>query len=122
MLAISAIGGSLGLITGGFDLGPATSDLPFASPVLAGAALAVVNGVLPGVVVIAAINRRSWAPVGHLVVGAALVMWIIVQVAFIGLVSWLQPVFFVYGQVVLGLALNPFLRPPDKLGTFTDHE
>lgn len=110
-LAVSALGGAVGLATGGIDLGPVTGDLPFASPVLAGAALAVVNGALPGVVVVATVSRRSWAPAGHLVVGAALVLWIIVQVAVIGLVSWLQPVFLGYGLAVVGLALRLPLRP-----------
>ncbi|WJK35081.1 hypothetical protein [Solwaraspora sp. WMMA2065] len=110
-LAVSAVGGAVGLTTGGMDLGPVTADLPFASPVLAGAALAAVNGVLPGVVVVAAVSRRSWAPLGHLVVGAALVLWIVVQVAVIGPVSWLQPVFLGYGLAVVGLALRLPLRP-----------
>ena len=39
------------------------------------------------------------------IVGALLMLWIIVQVAIIGYVSWMQPVSFIAGAVILGMAM-----------------
>jgi hypothetical protein len=107
LLVLGAYGGAVGLITGGVDLGEATADLPFGSPAFGGWALAVVNGVLPTVVVIGALLRRPWARYGHLVVGAALVGWIAVQVAFLGLPPhWLQVLYFAWGWTIVVMALR----------------
>lgn len=107
LLALGAFGGAAGLITGGVDLGTATADLPFGSPVFGGWALAVVNGVLPTVVLIAAVRGHRWASGGHLLVGAALVGWISVQVAFLGWPPhWLQILYFVYGWTIVVLAVS----------------
>jgi uncharacterized membrane protein len=112
LLAVGAYFGAVGFITGGLDLGEATADLPFGSTVFAGSALALVNGVLPTVVVIGALRRRWWALPGHLVVGIALIGWILVQLAFLGLPPhWLQVLYFVWGVVIVLLALS--LRPLD---------
>jgi hypothetical protein len=108
LLAIGAFGGAAGFLLLGDDLlGPATADLPFASPVLAGLALALVNGVLPTVVIVGTLQRRPWAIRGHLVVGLALVGWIVIQVAFLGWPPhWVQRAYLVYGAVLTGLALR----------------
>jgi hypothetical protein len=108
LLAIGAFGGAAGfLLLGGDLLGAGTADLPFASPVLAGVALGLVNGVLPTVVLVGTLRRRPWAIRGHLVVGLALVGWIVVQVAFLGWPPhWLQWAYLAYGVVLTGLALR----------------
>ncbi len=106
LLAVGALGGALGLLTGWTDLGPSTAELPLASPVLAGTALGVLIGVLPVAVALGAAARRPWADGGHLVVGVVLVGWIVVQVGFIGLVSWLQPLFAAYGLAIVALAVG----------------
>jgi hypothetical protein len=85
LLALGAYSGAVGLIVGGVDLGEATANLPFGSTLLAGIALAVVNGLLPTVVLIGALRRKAWAHTGHWLVGAALTAWIVVQV---GLLGW----------------------------------
>ena len=107
VLAIGAYGGAAGLMLAGPQMiGDAVADLPFASPVLAGIALAIVNGLLPTVVFFAELRWARWAAAGHLLVGAALVAWIVVQVAFLGWPPhWLQITYFVYGWVILALAL-----------------
>jgi hypothetical protein len=112
LLALGAFGGAAGFLLLGEELlGPGTADLPFASPVLAGLALASVNGVLPTVVVLGTLRRRPWARTGHLVVGLALVGWIVVQVAFLGWPPhWLQLAYLAYGVVITALALR--LRRP----------
>lgn len=104
-LAASACLGAVGLITGGIDLGAAASDLPLASPVLGGLALGLVNGIFPTVVAVAALSHSPSARYGHLAVGLVLSVWIMVQVAFIGPVSWLQAGYLGYGLLVTGLAL-----------------
>ena len=107
LLALGAFGGAVGLVTGAADLGPATADLPFGSTILAGVALAVVNGVLPTVVLVGALQRRRWAQQGHLLVGFALVAWVIVQIGFLGWPPhWLQVLYFVYGWGIVALAVR----------------
>jgi hypothetical protein len=108
LLAIGAFGGAAAFLLMGEEfLGAGTADLPFASPVLAGLALACVNGVLPTVVVIGTLQRRPWARLGHLVVGLALVGWVVVQVAFLGWPPhWLQLTYLAYGVVITALAVR----------------
>ena len=106
LLAIAAYGGGLSFIVGAADLGEATADLPLGSIVLAGWALVLVNGALPTVVLIGAVRRRRWATRwGHLVVGTALIGWVVIQVAVLGPpMHWLQVVYVAYGVVILALA------------------
>lgn len=104
-LSVSAFGGAAGMITGSMSLGEYADRLPFASPVLGGIALALVNGLFPAVVVAMTLRRHPWASLGHLAVGSSLMGWIVVQVAFIGLNSFIQPVMFGLGTVILCTAL-----------------
>ena len=107
-LAIGAYGGATALVVAGSEMvgDEVVAALPFASPVFAGIALAIVNGLLPTVVLVAEFRRAPWAGAGHLLVGAALVTWIVVQVAFLGWPPhWLQITYFVYGWVIVGLAV-----------------
>lgn len=104
-LAAGAALGAVGLVSGAIDLGESTAELPFSSPVLAGVALALVNGVAPLVVARAELYRRPWAAAGHVAVGLALVAWIVVQVAVIGLGSWLQVAYGLYGAAIVGLGV-----------------
>lgn len=106
LLALGAYGGAFGLIVQGFDLGEAGERLPFGSYVFAGVALGLINGVLPTVVVVAALSGRAWAALGHIVVGLALTAWIVVQVAILGPpVHWLQILYFFWGLAITGLAI-----------------
>ncbi len=109
LLAVGAYGGALWLISGAGDFGEATADLPFGSAVFAGWALLVVNGVLPTVVVIGALWRRVWAKLGHLVVGAALIAWVALQVSLLG---WppagLQVIYFLWGWAILLLGVQHY--------------
>ncbi len=108
-LAVGAYAGAAGLVLAGPEIvGDAVvADLPFASPVFAGIALAIVNGLLPTAVFIAELRGARSAVAGHLLVGAALVAWIVVQVAFLGWPPhWLQITYFVFGWVILGLAVG----------------
>lgn len=104
-LAVAGFGGAIGLLTGAIPLTGALEDVPFGSAVLAGLSLAIVNGVLPTIAATAEWRRLSWAELAHLTVGAALMGWIVVQVAIIGLTAWLQPFMFAWGAAILVLAL-----------------
>jgi hypothetical protein len=103
LLAIGAYAGAIGLLTGVTTLGDSMRDVPFESTVLAGIALGLVNGVLPTAVAVGTITHRAWATPGHLVVGVALMGWILVQIAFIGPIAWLQPVMFIWGAAIFVL-------------------
>lgn len=108
VLALGAFGGAIALITGSIDFGESTSRLPFGSPVLAGMALALINGVLPTVAFAGTLRRRRWARRGHLLVGWALMGWIVTQVWVLGPpIAWLQVLYFIWGLVIVGLALAP---------------
>ncbi|MEP1125491.1 MAG: hypothetical protein ABJH68_16525 [Ilumatobacter sp.] len=106
MLSVAAAGGAVAMLAGTTPLGEATDDLPFRSPVLAGVALAAINGIVPLTAVVGTLRRAWWAPFAHLAVSAALVGWIALQVAVIGLTSWLQPILLAYGILVGLLAVD----------------
>lgn len=112
LLGVGAIAGAVGMFldpagtTSGLDV--ALADLPFPSLVLPGVALLLVNGALPGVVAVGAVRRASWAPWGHLLVGVALLGWLLVQFWFIGGGHWLQALYVVWGLAITALALPAF--------------
>jgi hypothetical protein len=105
LLAVGAYGGAIAFALGGIDLGEAMARLPFGSPVFAGVALGLVNGVLPTVVLIGALRRRPWANLGHTVVGLALMGWIVTQVLVLGPpLHPIQALYFAWGWAILALA------------------
>jgi hypothetical protein len=105
LLAVGALAGAIGMITGAVDLGDAVARLPFQSMVFAGWALALVNGVLPTLVVIGVLQRREWSRYGHFAVGASLLAWVVVQVSVLGPpIQWLQALYFAWGVAILTLA------------------
>jgi hypothetical protein len=108
LLALGAYGGAVALVAGTIDLAEATAKLPFGgSTVFAGVALGLLIGVLPTVVLVAALRRRPWANLGHLVVGLVLVGWIVVQVLVLGPpIAALQVIYLVYGVAIAMLALR----------------
>jgi hypothetical protein len=62
------------------------------------------SAVARGLVGLEAVLFES-AVLAHVAVGAALMGWIVVQMVIIGLTSWLQPLMFAWGTVILALAL-----------------
>lgn len=104
LLVIGAALGSIGLITGGLDLKDQAKDLPWQSPVLGGIALGVLNGAVPLAALVLERRHHRAAPLAHVAVGLVLVGWIVVQVALIGLTSFLQPFYLLYGIVIVALA------------------
>ena len=74
--------------------------LPFASPVLAGAALAALVGVPMASSAVEAWQGADRAEVMAVGAGSLLVGWIVVQVGVIRSFSWLQPTYFVTGAAI----------------------
>jgi hypothetical protein len=108
LLALGAFGGAIALVLGAIDLAEATSKLPFGgSTVFAGLMLGLLIGVFPTLVMVAALQRRPVATLGHLAVGVVLMGWIVVQVAVLGPpIAAIQVVYFAYGLLVAVLALR----------------
>jgi hypothetical protein len=98
LMATSAIAGAAGLVSGFIDIGHRLNGrLPFGSPVVGGLALAVVVG-LPFFVT----AQRAWrgdrrSGEAALVAGTLLVLWIVVELAFIRELSFLHPLCAVIG-------------------------
>ena len=117
LVAVSAFGGAVGLVAEAVSLGPEVDRrLPFGSRRFSGAALAAVVGVPFSVVSVMAWrgDRRSGsASVGA---GAALVVWIVVQLAFIRRVSPFQPVFAAIGALFVVAGRRPTSQPDVNLG------
>lgn len=102
-LAVGAWAGAGGLISGAMTLGEYAKELPFESLVLGGIALGLVVALPATIVVVASMRHLRWADRGHLLVGALLMGWIVVQVGFIGLNAWLQPFMFTLGLAIFVL-------------------
>lgn len=98
LMAASALAGAAGLIAGFIDLGGRLNDrLPFGSPVFAGLALSVVVGLPFFLVASYAWNGDRRSGEAALVAGSLLVLWIVVELAFIREVTFLHPLCAVIG-------------------------
>jgi hypothetical protein len=101
--------GVVGLVGGGLSFGDELDHrLPWDSPVLAGIALGLVVALpLTGLAHLARAGDRRTAS-ATVLVGAALVGWIAVQLAILRAFSWFQPAYTVIGLwfVALGMHLR----------------
>jgi hypothetical protein len=97
---------------------------PFHDFLIPGLILFVVLGIGPAVVIWALLARPGCAPLERVnpflhqywgwtlsgVIGVALVVWIVVEVAIIARFSWLQPFFGGLGVAIVALTLTPSVR------------
>jgi hypothetical protein len=106
IVMLNAFGGGIYGLSGAPGVDPAWLDgSPFSSYVIPSLILFTVIGGGMAVATAAWILKSRAAPWLSLVMGAALMSWIVVQLAMIGYVSWLQPVMLVAGAAVAALAV-----------------
>jgi hypothetical protein len=112
--AVSALAGAIGLVVGFMNI-PLTvlRTTPFADFTVPALLLGiVVGGSALAAAVIAVFGPRSITLLGPwrfdalatAVAGCIMVGWMTIEIAMIGLGSWLQPTYFVVGLVMIGLA------------------
>ena len=79
---------------------------PFSNFLIPGLILMIVNGF--GSLAGSVASLRGWRRAGEvgLALGIFLALWIILQVYWIGLGSWLQPTYFVIGLLECGLSVK----------------
>ena len=110
ILAIPA-GLSMMIDPSGSDIGISADMLqgtPFKSYFVPGLFLLIGNGVFQLVFAMFSFRNHRLAPILGIIIGFFLLIWICVQVYFIGFVHFLQPVFFTIavGEIVLGILLQ----------------
>lgn len=104
--AVSAIAGAVGLLVGYMNiplsvlLGTAFTDFTVPALLLG----IVVGGSALAAAAIALVGPPQFEPLASVVAGCIMVGWITVEVAMIGLGSWLQPAYFAVGLLMIGLA------------------
>ena len=102
--AIGAIPAGIGYLmdTSGAGMGASPELLansPLDSFLLPGLFLLLVNGIANGAGAILSFTRNKYAGHTGLILGLVLSLWIIIQVAWISLISPLQPIFLVIGLI-----------------------
>jgi hypothetical protein len=116
-IGIGGVAGGVGLISApsGANLGmspEALRESPFSDFLIPGIFLLAVNGL--GSLIGGALSgiRHRHAGLIGAALGTFLILWIMAQVWWIGLVHWLQPAYFILGvlELVLGLLLHRSLR------------
>lgn len=114
LLGVGAVVGAVGIVWGDI-LGDAVDRLPFGSASFSGLALFAINGLFPLTVAVGSLLHQQWVRWGHIVVGFALMGWIAVQIAYLGLpVHWLQVLYFAWGLTIATIAWR--LRRRDNRG------
>jgi hypothetical protein len=99
---VAALAGAWGLATGVLDMGPTlNARLPGGSPVFAGVALALLVAVPNGALVLVALRRSRHTGLVGIAVGAAMVVWILVELAFIRELSFFHPLYLAVGLVMV---------------------
>jgi len=105
LVMLNAFGGGYYGLSGAPGVDPAWLDgTPFSSYFVPSLFLFTVIGGGMAVATAAWILKSRVAPWLSLAMGVTLMSWIVVQVAMIGYVSWMQPVSFVAGAAVATLA------------------
>jgi hypothetical protein len=113
ILVIGAGAGGIALMArpeSGLGMGVnSLSKSPFSNFLIPGIVLFVANSLLPLAVVVVVLMRVRWSHLGHVAVGAALLIWIVVEMIWIAY-NWLQPAFGVMAVLILGFAIWNWTR------------
>lgn len=85
---------------------------PFPDYLVPGLVLLCVNGIGSLIGSVFSFRARPLAGYAAIVLGSFLILWILAQVWWLGLIHWLQPLFLVFGllEFLLGLLLIGALR------------
>ncbi|MCF8357329.1 MAG: hypothetical protein K9H26_01135 [Prolixibacteraceae bacterium] len=117
-IGMSAVAGGMPMILnpGGTDQGLTTEVLansPFNDYLIPGILLFTINGLGSLAGAYFSLKERPFAGFAGIILGVALIIWIIVQVYYLGLSSWLQPLFFFVGvaELVLGILIFKKEKP-----------
>jgi len=120
-IAISAIpAGITFIIDPSGQLNGTTTELltnsPFSNFLIPGLFLLIVHGVGNLFSALLSFQRLNIASFAGMLLGTILILWIIFQVAWIGLSSFLQPLFFAIGiiEAVLGFIIYSKLRKQNQ--------
>lgn len=120
IIAIGAIPAGLSMIIepNGTDVGMSTEILlrsPFQNFFIPGLFLFIINGLLNAIGAFLSFVRNKYAGIFGLSLGIILVLWICIQVYFIDLTHFLQPLFFVIGiiEMILGYFLISKMKSND---------
>lgn len=105
-LAVSAIVGAIGLVVGFMNIPLSVlNGTPFADFTVPALVLGiVVGGSALAAAAIAVFGPRRYETLASAGAGCIMAGWMIVEVALIGLGSWLQPLYFAVGLAMIGLA------------------
>lgn len=111
-VALFAIPGGLSMIIepSGKDLGiplEVLSDSPFQSFFIPGLVLFIGNGILQLIAAMFSFRRHKMTPLWGILMGFFLLIWICIQMYFIGFVHFLQPLFLIVamGEIVLSILI-----------------
>ena len=122
LISMSAVAGGYGFIGDptGASMGMTLELLdgtPFPNFFIPGLFLLTVNGIGHLIAGILTFMKFRYAGEVAILFGAVLVLWIIIQVLWIGLTSFLQPLYFVFGlvEILLGSRLLKELRAQASL-------
>ena len=100
--SVGALAGACGLAAGFLDLGPTlTGRLPFGSPVFAGVALGLLVALPNGALTLVALRRGRHTGLLAVAVGNIMVVWILVQLAFIRELSFFHPLYVAVGLLMV---------------------
>lgn len=112
-VGIGAIPAGLSMILepSGNGIGMTTEILintPFDSFFIPGIFLFIVNGLSNILCSIISFRKNKLAGICGIILGTFLVLWIIIQIYLIGLIHFLQPLFFIIGivEIILGYRYN----------------
>jgi hypothetical protein len=110
-VGLTAVIGGLAILLGAIQMpGEWLHHTPFSSYRVPGMVLAVIVGGSALVAAVAVMVRSVWDAIASLVAGVILVGWIVSEVAMLGFQSGLQPLYFVIGLLMIGLATRLFMN------------
>lgn len=118
-VAFGAIPSGLSLIidTSGSGIGLSTDVLlnsPFETFLFPGLFLFIVNGLANAIGAVLSFARNQYAGMAGLVLGIILMLWISIQVYFLGLSHYLQTIFFIIGIMEGTLAYYLIIKTKPK--------